>query len=337
MTNAPTRHHTIPCSYLRGFSQNLQGRDSMLWVYDVHTQKIREDKVDNFGWSRDFYTIEDGSGNKIYSIEEFLGENIDNVNKIIEKIDNKNSLTDDEIAKLALFISFQELRTPNRFNRNNSNELDVIKMSLREIFYHCETKEERAKSLNNTLKEYFPTSDMIGKEEEIIEKYEKGEEISCNNQLSNIKQMLMFGHEIADWLLSRAWVIIHNDNDNFIISDYPIYLEGDWEGPFGVGFGTAKTIGFPLSKKSYLMMTYDFKINDIKVEKQYTVKNVYQNTEDVLGEEDAKGLINGFNYQTCWCTNRNIAGNDKDYLLKIIADVDQADKKHLGKCNKSND
>jgi hypothetical protein len=35
----------------------------------------------------------------------------------------------------------------------------------------------------------------------------------------------MFGHEIADWLLSRAWVIIHNNNDNFIVSDYPIYLE----------------------------------------------------------------------------------------------------------------
>jgi hypothetical protein len=79
------------------------------------------------------------------------------------------------------------------------------------------------------------------------------------------------------------------------------------------------------------MMTYDFKINDIKVEKQYMVKNIYQNTEDVLGEEDTKSVINGFNYQTCWCVNRNIAGKDKDYLLKIIADVDQADKKFVKK------
>lgn len=331
MPNNPVRHHTIPCSYLWGFSNNGDWRDSMLRVYDIHTQKDRYDKVDNFWWIRNFYTIQDNQWNDIYDIETFLWENIDNINHIIEKIDVMESLSDEEIEKLALFISFQELRTSNRFDWNNQNQIDIIKMFLRDIFYYCKTREERAQSLKNTLKAYFPTSDILGREEETIDSYEKWEEIKSNDKVNNIKQMLLFWEKISGWLLSRAWVIVHNDDNNFIVSDYPIYLEWDWEGPFGVWFGTAKTIWFPLSKKSYLMMTYDCKIENTKVEKQYTIKNVYQNIKDVLDKENSDKVIDWFNYQTCWCANRNIAWNDKDYLLKIINEVKEADKKYLEK------
>ena len=63
MPNNPVRHHTIPCSYLWGFSNNGDWRDSMLRVYDIHTQKDRYDKVDNFWWIRNFYTIQDNQWN----------------------------------------------------------------------------------------------------------------------------------------------------------------------------------------------------------------------------------------------------------------------------------
>lgn len=327
----PIRHHTIPCSYLWNFSSNPQWRNSILWVYDRHTKKMREDKVDNFWWSRNFYTIKDKDWNDSYYIEEFLWDNVDNdISQIITKIDDMVALTEDEINKLALFIAFQELRTPSRFDWNNQWELDVIKMSLGQIFYHCPTKNERIQSLKNTLERYFPTSNMVGKEEEIVEKYEKWDDISFDDTISNIRQMLELSNDISNRILTRSWVILHNDNNNFIISDYPIFLSWDHNSPYWVWYRTAEEIYFPLSKKSYLIMTYD---PTIDITQQYKIKNIYQNVNAL--KEWVDKTIDMLNSMTCRWTNRNVAGNDKDYLLKIVSDVENGDKEYLEKHKKA--
>ncbi len=104
-------HHTVPRCYL----QNFTDREGFVWVLDVK-DKIFKIKPENILVENHFYTVTLKSGEKSLFVEDTLA-NIESsyANIFTNKISKEEFLTDDERAKVSIFIAALLLRTkPHR-------------------------------------------------------------------------------------------------------------------------------------------------------------------------------------------------------------------------------
>lgn len=333
--STPKKQHQVPCSYLKWFWGKDFWRETEIFLYDIKTKKWRYDKIKNITVEKDLYTLEI-NWKKHYEIEKFMWDNIEKIWKIITKIDNKEILNENEILKISYFVAMQELRSKTRWGIEIDNDNDILHFYIRWIYEHCDNKKDRLKALKNTLKEYFSNYQFYDSYEKILNKFENNETINFSNKNNNIKNIIKKWPFIASILLSYSRIVFQvSDNNSFITSDYPIYLqEPKWfkNTPFSVGFWTADFIWIPLSKKSYLYMSYsgDSKINDHKV------KNLYQNIND-------NKIIKMLNWCTCVGTDRFIIWENEEIVSLITDFVEKCDEEYYASnrwsdkyCRKSN-
>lgn len=115
MWDNPVKQHTVPCSYLQWFCDKINSRDSRdskITQYIVKQDKvIPEIKISNCSIIKDFYTFIDKDWNLNYEIENWFWIDIESINHIIKKINDKIKLNDNELANISVFIWFQSFRT----------------------------------------------------------------------------------------------------------------------------------------------------------------------------------------------------------------------------------
>jgi len=330
MSGQPKRQHTVPCSYLRWFSNNPyewdNGRSSIVYTYDIKEEKWMYRSVDSATIQKDIYTLVDKEWSKSYFVEDFLGERIEKIAHIIEKIDKKENLQQSEIEQLALFITFQEMRSQSRREIDKSNDEDLLKHILNSCFSHCNNQTDLEQSIANSVATYFPDCKLECSIQDVIEKFPKGEKISLNTQNRSIRNMMAMAPEMAKLLIMRPWLIMHiSGTRSFITSDYPLYLDWERNAIYSPGYGTADHIEMALSKKSYLIMYSPFdKGLDFHWKEPHTVKNIYQDVVDPK-------LIRLMNYATAYATNRRLIGNDKELVESIHKTIKKLDEDYKNK------
>ena len=105
------RHHTIPRCYLQNFTDS----DGFVWVLDTK-DNIFKTKPENILVESHFYTVTLKNGDKSLFVEDTLANIEGTYAAIFEKKITKNLfLTDEERAKVSVFIAALFLRTrPHR-------------------------------------------------------------------------------------------------------------------------------------------------------------------------------------------------------------------------------
>ncbi len=121
------RHHTIPRSYLEGFTDE----NGHVWVLDTKN-KIFNTQPENILVETHFYRITLKSGEKSVLVEDTLA-NIESVYASIfkNKISQDKFLTDDERAKVSIFFSAMMHRT-KPYRESMRNMLERLKISMEE-------------------------------------------------------------------------------------------------------------------------------------------------------------------------------------------------------------
>jgi len=108
MPSHPKRHHYLPESYLKRFT-----RQKALWVYDVETKQLRPQTPHDTGAIGYFNALEDKDGNRSFVIEEALSEIEGATVQVMQRIEAREKLSDEDRHTLAHFVALQMLRGPD--------------------------------------------------------------------------------------------------------------------------------------------------------------------------------------------------------------------------------
>src|ERR1700733_7565782 len=108
MPNNPKRHHYLPESYLKRFT-----RDKAFWVFDIQKKELRPQTPHDTGAIGYFNALEDKDGNRNFIIEEALSKIGGAIVGVMEKVDAREKLSEDDRHLLAHFVSLQMLRGPD--------------------------------------------------------------------------------------------------------------------------------------------------------------------------------------------------------------------------------
>lgn len=237
----PIKQHYVPQTYLNYFTDKLGD----LHIYLNNKDQFIKQTPRNAGYQKHFYTL-DINGEKDYSIEKMLAEHVDNrYRPVIDKIENKETLTTTDKQNLATFIAFQYLRTPAQRRNYNDTIDDFYKQTTRIIF--------EMKKAYNQLDEY--DNKEIEKLADILEneKYE----IQVPKEHS-LEFMLNFSDKMSSMLSKQNFIIIKaSSKSEFITSDNPYCMVKENWSPEWSGYGIANTTKiFPLTPR-YLLVLKD--------------------------------------------------------------------------------
>ncbi|MBP7527333.1 MAG: DUF4238 domain-containing protein [Syntrophorhabdaceae bacterium] len=249
--NGPKRHHYLPQFYLEGFC-----RDGYLWVFDRETSEFRRQTPVNTAIQKHYYTVEDKDGKKDTSIEAFLSE-IEGASKpVIQKIEAKEQISDDDKYAMSVFIAFLMHRVPDFEKSVNKIGEHMIKHMADVMF----SDEERAELM---MKRY--AEDRGGDESEMSAKdlvafHKSGAyKIDMHRNVS-LRCMLNMSTDIANLFFQLDWILFHvPKKSSFVTSDSPVFIipPVDWNANtvYGVGLatrGAQKVV--PLTQEVCLVM-----------------------------------------------------------------------------------
>jgi len=204
------RHHTIPKCYLENFTDS----DGFVWVLDIKDNIFRI-KPENILLENHFYTITLKDGEKSLVIEDTLA-NIegDYIAIFQNKIKNELPLTDDERAKVAVFVAALYIRT-SPYRESFREALGTLRSSMEDWKKQFETMTDKSKKAIAS-----------------ISSSGKGESISVEDldkYLGNLNEhhsmnVLEYLPEIAQIIFNMKWSIWKNVDNNFVTSDDPVVL-----------------------------------------------------------------------------------------------------------------
>lgn len=312
MSQNPVKQHTVPCSYLQGFTHDpSKEREALIAVYDVPRDLILpRQKVNQVSIIKDFYTVEDDDGNKVYEVEEFLWQEVEWITHIVKQIEEKKQLSEKDASDLAHFIWFQEFRTKYRFERHNEF---CTRMSQKIVSMSFANEEIAISSLRSTWKKLECSAKEIV---EFVSKHAK--DMQVKDQVWWIQNMFNLSKMVWQRLFYSKRQILYSSEWNFITSDHPMYLlESKWEpSHFGPWLYTA-SIWFPISKHCYL-------IADRKSINSYDPEDVVENRINYI--ETDNDTVKLCNYSSCRSISERIFGKDQDSLQDIIDIIKGEDK-----------
>lgn len=103
------RHHSVPQFYLKRFC----GSDGLLWFHDIEQQKAFKVNPADAVVEKYLYSPEIGDDPHDDTLESVLAEHIDGpAVEPIEKLAKGDSLTEDDRARIAIFVAYQDYRIP---------------------------------------------------------------------------------------------------------------------------------------------------------------------------------------------------------------------------------
>lgn len=246
---SPKRHHYLPQFYLERFC-----RDGGFSVFDRERNEFRKQTPINTALKSHYYSVEDKTGKKDTRIESFLSELEGHAKQIVQKLEHRENIVDDEKKELALFIAFMMNRVPDFEKAINKIESTLIQRMADTLF----SDEERLKSiLQERSEDTEGASDISAKE--LVEFHKSGNFEIVIHRNESLRMMVDVSLNTANYFRQMDWGIFHcQDRTSFITTDNPVVLvpPSDYEqGFWGVGILTkgAQKL-FPLSQTACLVM-----------------------------------------------------------------------------------
>lgn len=204
------RHHTVPKCYLENFTDS----DGFVWVLDTK-DNIFHIKPENILLENHFYTITFKNGEKCLLVEDMLA-NIEGayISIFQNKIEQDLPITDEERAKVAVFIAALYIRT-SPYRESLRGALGTLRSSTEDWKKQFETMSEESKKKMAAI----PSS---GKGESIsiddLDKYLGN--FNEHHSMNVIEQL----PEIAQIIFDMKWCIWRDVHSNFVTSDDPVVL-----------------------------------------------------------------------------------------------------------------
>ncbi|MEL7598253.1 MAG: DUF4238 domain-containing protein [Clostridiaceae bacterium] len=232
--NEPIRQHTVPKVYLRKFSDK-----EFLWVY---LKELNEYKYLNINYTsvhKDFYTI-DFENEKDYRIENFFGENIETLyNTLIDKIVNYNFVTNMDKYALALYVSFQYLRTQRirKIHDKIVSQMNIQTIDICDDILRVQKRDTHDSKYYHEKFHSYAFNETLPKE------------ASLNFMLRNAK-------DLTDNIKNKDFFFFEAPNElQFVTSDNPcILVQSGMRSIYGRGFGNSEIL-FPLTCNISLYIT----------------------------------------------------------------------------------
>lgn len=249
--NNPKRHHYVPRKYLEGFTKDLKN----ISIFDRRALAYRTQSIVNTAVQNHYYRISVVGGGKSTEVETFFANIESETWPIIDKLNNRLTLTATERHTLALYVSFQMTRTPDYEKRINESEEKMIK-HINKRRYSTVEETRRIMNENNDS----PRDTLGVSPEELFEFIQGGEYGVEFSREHAIESTLKIGSDIAEYFVQMNWLVLHAPyNSSFITTDAPYSLippDGyDPNSFWGVGITTlgAKKI-LPLTATCCLLM-----------------------------------------------------------------------------------
>lgn len=249
------KQHILPCSYLQWFSidENL-GRESKVSVYNIKGSLFQNNiTINSTAYSTNFYDIEWSDSVDKKRVEDFMWSSIEWwINKIINKIDKKEIITDDEVETLGIFIGFQALRWPNHKKTYNKLITWIEKEKLQAKFPDQETIEKSTQEYKK-----YSWKDIDPK---IISNFlsHENSDFTLENQNWYLKFLGDSFKEIAEKICSKKWLIYNSPEWEVLTGDEPVScIWRDGNNKLLEIWVYNWFIWFPLSKNSYLFCIWE--------------------------------------------------------------------------------
>lgn len=250
----PKRQHYIPQFYLKNFSQDKK----RVYIYDKNKgekEKIRYQTTLKIAHQNNFYTFRSKKGGK-ENLEKVFSAFEGKAASIIQKVRNQKQISESDKEKLALFVAFQDTRTPAFKKRTEAMHTQmgekIARMSMR-------------MTSDDTLKKFFKKKK--GKEMTEIE-IKDLKNFATNPKRSKIafkypngwwiRIMLETGMATVPAFMTMDWFFLYTSQPYaFITNDKPLMIvpPKDYDKFWGIGLltpGVRRII--PLSADLCLMM-----------------------------------------------------------------------------------
>jgi len=203
-------HHTVPRCYLQNFTDG----DGFVWILDTK-DKIFRRKPESILVENHFYTVTLKNGEKSLFVEDTLA-NIESEYATIfnNKISQDLFLTDEERAKVSVFIAALMLRT-----RPRRESMKGMFQNLKKSMEKWQKESKTTKDTPETLKTASAISSSgnsisIGDLDAYLDNYKEEHSVSILNQLPKVAQLIF----------NMKWSVWKNADCNFVTCDDPLVL-----------------------------------------------------------------------------------------------------------------
>ena len=233
MTQITQKQHFVPKCYLKGFA-----RDGKIQVLDVTARRVAKPRsYTSVCYKKFFYAAETGRQDEIsQAFEEVFGQIEDQYSKALPAIIDRaraTDLTNDDLARLAYFMSVQWLRTASFRDRVNKIQADLTKWVMKTRASMAGFEEH----IRDTVKEHEVSDGDVRDVKQLLQSFEYDVRFDNSQHLRLIDKGNVNG--FFNLLLAKRWrIILTEDPYRFITSDNPV---AEWYPPRTGIFGSTFT------------------------------------------------------------------------------------------------
>jgi hypothetical protein len=237
----PVRHHYIPATYLRRFSDEAERRIEM---YRRSSGTLCNVSIKDAAVATDFYTITDASGAKLSDVEDMLAKVESETDHVLRAIDRGEfPPTDEGRSWLATFIALLMTRTPE-FRHVGEEVADY------EIKMHEHSRMQREQHYGSAGRR---SSEAV---EAAFERLEAIRLLPTQNA-AIASAMSLALYRLFPVILRMDWHLFMTETPAFVTSDCPVVLVRDEASSVpGAGIETAKEVYIPLGARRLLVMKH---------------------------------------------------------------------------------
>lgn len=238
----PRQHHYVPQGYQNGFANERK----QVTVVDRRSGESYTSNTRNVFQQRDFYTLEDAAGEKLFEVENNLGDVIDGPSAVcFERLRNGNlALEPDERFLLCHFMSVQLVRGTQIREQLRSFTKDI---------------NDRIISLNATHLTPDGWKQKIGEVPtgEALRRM-ASDPASLGIQPSEgllIQTLLANQNDVAEMLEKRTFTVVQFEQDSLFTGECPVVHINPSGRSTGFGVATAERMYLPVSPRVALVLS----------------------------------------------------------------------------------
>lgn len=211
----PKRHHYLPQSYLKEFSN-----DDVVWLFDRKKEEIRAQKIIDTAVISNFYSIEKPDGTKDLQIEKQLAKIDALIPNLIKSLRSRSILSEKERGEICFIAALFLSRTPDFREESNEMESALIKKIAQGMYQNLESVEKSMRELEKKTSKPLNVTP-----EKLHEVMSKGQFSVKINQNRGIERMVDFVSSISNTLTRLNMLILHAPRKSgFLTSDRPFVI-----------------------------------------------------------------------------------------------------------------
>jgi hypothetical protein len=247
----PRRHHYVPQFYFKRFCNPTD--PPFLQVYNFQYGKWSRKPPSAIAWEQDLYAFLDEIGVRHNFVETGYNKTVeDRVVPLIEKIENRQTLTPEERRDFARFMAFSLVRVPVA-RANWDNYFGSIERRALKIYWR---RGDMLKALNKKRRrDKLPALTK----RDILERLRRdhdGTEPFKASQVQQLRLMISMVEEAWPGINGMFWTFWHSEDPHwFVTSDNPVSWRNPVTGRFGL-YSKDVELYFPVTRNILLIAKY---------------------------------------------------------------------------------